>query len=133
MADIEKLVEDISSLTLLEAAQLKDALEEKLGVTAAAPMAMPAMMGGMVGGGAAAAEEAAPAEEKEEWNVVLKDFGAKKIDVIKAVRKLTELGLKDAKELVEGAPNNIMELVPKETAETAKAELEAAGATVELT
>lgn len=133
MADIESLVEQISSLTLLEAAQLKDALEETLGVTAAAPMAaMPAMMPGMMAadGGGAAAEAV---EEKEDWNVVLKDFGAKKIDVIKAVRKLTELGLKDAKEMVEGAPSTVMELVPKETAESAKATLEEAGATVELT
>ncbi len=131
MADIDNLVEQISNLTLLEAAQLKDALEETLGVTAAAPMAMPAMMPGMMGDGGSAAAEVV--EEKEDWNVVLKDFGAKKIDVIKAVRKLTDLGLKDAKEMVEGVPSTVLELVPKDTAEAAKADLEAAGAVVELT
>jgi len=131
MADIEKLVDEIAGLSLLEASQLKEALEERLGVTAAAPMAggfaMPAMMAGGDAGAAAAVEE-----DKTEFNVILKDFGAKKIDVIKAVRKLTDLGLKEAKDLVEGAPSTIMEEIPKETAETAKAELEAAGATVEL-
>jgi len=133
MADIEKLVDEIAGLSLLEASQLKEALEEKLGVTAAAPMmggfAMPAA-GAVAAGGAA---EAAVDDDKTEFNVVLKDFGAKKIDVIKVVRKLTELGLKEAKDLVEGAPSTIMELVPKETAEGAKAELEGAGAAVELT
>ncbi len=122
MADLEKLVEEISELTLLEAADLIKMLEEKLGVSAAAPMAMAAMP-------IAAAE---PEEEKTEFDVVLKDIGAKKIEVIKAVRKLTSLGLKEAKDLVESAPATVMEAVPKEMAENAKSELEGAGATIEI-
>lgn len=125
MADLEKLVEDLSELTLLEAAQLKDMLEEKWGVTAAAPMAMAAMPGMMA---AAAAEE----EEKTEFDVVLTDVGPKKIQVIKAVRSLTDLGLKEAKDLVESAPSTVLEMVPKEAANDAKAALEAEGATVEV-
>jgi len=127
MADLDKLVEELSSLTLLEAAQLKEKLEEKWGVTAAAPMAMAAMP--MM---ASAAPDAAAEEEKTEFTVVLKDVGPKKIEVIKAVRQITDLGLKEAKDLVEGAPNNVVEDVPKEAAEDAKAKLEAAGAVVEL-
>ncbi len=123
MADLEKLVEEISALTLMEASELVKALEEKLGVSAAAPVAM---MGAMP---AAAAE---PEEEKTEFDVVLKEIGPKKINVIKAVRQLTSLGLKDAKELVESAPANVMEGVGKEAAEEAKAKLEEAGAVVEL-
>jgi large subunit ribosomal protein L7/L12 len=125
MADLEKLVEDLSELTLLEAAQLKDMLEEKWGVSAAAPMAMAAMPG--MGMAAAEAEE-----EKTEFDVMLTDMGPKKIQVIKAVRTLTDLGLKEAKDLVESAPSAVLEGVPKEVAEDAKATLEAEGASVEV-
>jgi large subunit ribosomal protein L7/L12 len=129
MADLEKLVEEIKGLSLLEAAELVKALEEALGVSAAAPMAaMPMMAAGAMPGVAAAAEE----EEKTEFDVVLKEFGAKKIQVIKAVRKLTNLGLKEAKAVVDGAPSTVLEAVSKEAAEEAKAELEAEGAVVEL-
>ena len=121
MADMDKLVEDISALTLMEASQLVKLLEDKLGVSAAAPVAM-------MGGVAAAAAE--PEEEQTEFNVVLNDFGPKKIEVIKAVRQLTSLGLREAKEMVESAPSNVMEAVGKEAAEDAKAKLEAAGAVV---
>lgn len=124
MADLEKLVEEISALTLTEAAALVKALEDKLGVSAAAPVAM---MGAMP-----AAADAEPEEEQTEFDVVLKDFGPKKINVIKAVRQLTNLGLKEAKEVVESAPSNVMEAVSKEAAEDAKAKLEAAGAVVDL-
>ena len=126
MADLAKLVDDLSELTLLEAAELKTMLEEKWGVTAATGGGM--MM--MAGAGAAVAEE--EAEEQTEFNVVLAEIGPKKIDVIKAVRALTSLGLKEAKEVVEGAPSNIMEEVSKEAAEDAKKKLEDAGAKVEL-
>jgi large subunit ribosomal protein L7/L12 len=125
MADLQKLVEEISQLTLLEAAELVKMLEEKLGVTAAAPVAMAAMP-------VAAATPAEPVEEKTEFTVVLKEVGEKKIEVIKVVRKLTNLGLKEAKDLVEGAPATVLEAVPKEAAESAKAELEAVGAKVEI-
>lgn len=125
MADLQKLVEDISQLTLLEAAELVKRLEEKLGVTAAAPVAMAAMP-------VAAAAPAEPVEEKTEFTVVLKEIGEKKIEVIKVVRKLTNLGLKEAKDLVESAPATVLESVPKEAAESAKAELEAVGAKVEI-
>ncbi len=124
MADLAKLVEEISALTLLEAAELVKALENKLGVSAAAPVAMI--------GAAPAAVEAEPEEEQTEFTVVLKDFGPKKIEVIKVVRQITNLGLKEAKELVEGAPSNVVEAVSKEVAEDTKAKLEAAGAVVEL-
>jgi len=133
MADIAQLVEEIAGLTLLEASELKKALEEKLGVEAATGGMMMPMMGGMMAGGAAAA--AAPAEEVEEqteFTVVLKDIGPKKIDVIKVVRQLTNLGLKEAKELVEGAPSNVMEDVGKDIAEDAKKKLEEVGAGVDL-
>lgn len=126
MADLEKLVEELSGLTLLEAAQLKDMLEETWGVTAAAPMAVAAMPG-MIAGAAAEAEE-----EKTEFDVVLADMGPKKIQVIKAVRTLTDLGLKEAKDLVESAPSTVLEGIPKEAAEDAKATLETEGATVEI-
>ena len=126
MADLEKLVEELGNLTLLEAAELKNILEEKWGVTAAAPMAVAAMPGGAGG----AADEVA--EEKTEFDVVLTGIVAnKKIQVIKAVRSLTDLGLKEAKELVESAPSVVMEAVPKERAEEVKAKLEAEGGTVE--
>jgi large subunit ribosomal protein L7/L12 len=126
MADLEKLVEELGSLTVLEVAELKSMLEEKWGVTAAAmpAMAMPGMMP------VATAEE--EEEEKTEFDVVLTDFGAKKINVIKAVRKLTALGLKEAKDLVEGAPVPVQEGISKEAAEEAKKALEEAGATVEV-
>ena len=123
MAELEKLVEEISQLSLLEASELVNMLEEKLGVSAAAPMAMAAMPA------AAAAEEE---EEQTEFDVVLKEIGDKKIQVIKAVRKLTALGLKEAKDLVESAPTPVLEQVAKEAAEDAKGQLEEAGATVEL-
>ncbi len=126
MADLEKLYEELSALTLLEAAELKQLLEDRWGVTAAAPVAMAGMMPGM---GAAAEEEV---EEQTEFDVVLKDHGAKKIQVIKAVRALTELGLKEAKGVVEDTPSTILEAVSKEAAEEAKAKLEAEGATVEV-
>ncbi|NOZ70513.1 MAG: 50S ribosomal protein L7/L12 [Chloroflexi bacterium] len=126
MADLEKLYEELSALTLLEAAELKKLLEERWGVSAAAPIAV----AGMVPGGAGGAEE--EVEEKTEFDVVLKDHGAKKIQVIKAVRALTNLGLKEAKAVVEDAPSVILEAVSKEAAEEAKATLEAEGATVEI-
>ena len=123
MADLEKIVEEISGLSLLEAADLVKMLEEKLGVSAAAPMAMAMPMA------AAAAEEE---EEKTEFDVILKDIGPKKIEVIKAVRQLTALGLREAKELVDGAPSTVLEAVAKDAAEDAKSKLEAAGAAVEV-
>lgn len=125
MADLGKLVEELSGLTVLEVAELKTMLEEKWGVTAAAPM-----MGAMPGMTAAAVEE--EVEEQLEFDIILKDFGVKKINVIKAVRKLTSLGLKEAKDLVEGAPATIQEAISKEAAEESKKLLEEAGATVEI-
>ncbi len=127
MADINAIVETISNLTLGEAAELKKALEDKFGVTAAAPV----MMGGMMpaAGGAA---PAAAAEEKTEFDVVLADGGAQKINVIKAVREATGLGLKEAKDLVDGAPKTVKEAVSKADAEALKKKLEEAGAKVEL-
>src|SRR5690554_4028814 len=130
MADLQKLVEELSSLTVMEAAELKRMLEEEWGVEAAAPMAMGAMP--MMAAAPAAAAPAEEAEEKTEFDVVLKDVGPKKIEVIKVVRSLTNLGLKEAKDLVEGAPNNVMEAVGKDAANDAKSKLEAAGATVEV-
>ncbi len=129
MADITKLVEEISALTLLEASALKTALEDKLGVKAASGGMM--MMAGAMGGAAAAApvEEV---EEQTEFNVILKDVGPKKIDVIKIVRALTNLGLKEAKELVEGAPSTVLEQISKDAAADAKKKLEEVGAGVEL-
>lgn len=126
MADLQQLEDAIVGLSLLDAAQLVKRLEEKLGVSAAA--AAPVMMAG--GGGAAAG--AAPAEEKTEFTVVLKDVGANKINVIKAVREVTSLGLKEAKDLVDGAPKNVKEGVSKEEAETIKKKFAEAGATVEV-
>jgi len=127
MAKLEQLVEDLSTLTVLEAAELSKMLEEKWGVSAAAPvaMAMPAA------GGAAAA--AAPAEEQTEFTVVLTNGGDKKINVIKEVRAVrSDLGLKEAKDLVEGAPQNVKENVSKQEAEEIKKKLEEAGATVQI-
>jgi len=126
MADLEKLAEEIQSLTLLEASELVKILEEKLGVTAAAPMAMAAAVQGVA---AAAPEEE---EEKTEFDVMLTEIGAKKIQVIKVVRQLTNLGLKESKELVDGAPSTVLQAVSKEEAEDAKAKLEAEGATVQV-
>ncbi|MBP9503455.1 MAG: 50S ribosomal protein L7/L12 [Candidatus Promineofilum sp.] len=128
MADLDKIVEDLSALTLLEAAELTKKLEEKWGVSAAAPMAMGMMPGMMAGGAAAPVEEA---EEQTEFNVTLKDVGPKKIEVIKAVRALTSLGLKEAKDAVEGLAT-ILEGVSKEAAAEAKKSLEEAGAVVEV-
>jgi large subunit ribosomal protein L7/L12 len=125
MADLQQLEEQIVGLSLLDAAQLVKRLEEKLGVSAAA--AAPVMVAG--GGGAAAA---APAEEKTEFSVVLKEVGANKINVIKAVREVTSLGLKEAKDLVDGAPKAIKEGVSKEEAETIRKKFTDAGATVEV-
>jgi large subunit ribosomal protein L7/L12 len=126
MADLEKLAEEIQGLTLLEASQLVKILEEKLGVTAAAPMAMAAVA--VPGAGAAAAP--AEVEEKTEFDVLLNEVGAKKIQVIKVVRQLTNLGLREAKDLVDGAPSTVLTAVNKEVAEDAKSKLEAEGATV---
>jgi large subunit ribosomal protein L7/L12 len=125
MSVIQEIVEKIEKLTLLEASELKKALEEKFGVTAAAPMMMAGMM--PAGGAAPAAVEA-----QTEFNVVLKAAGAQKINVIKVVRAATGLGLKEAKDLVDGAPKNVKENVSKDEAEKLKKELEEAGATVEL-
>jgi large subunit ribosomal protein L7/L12 len=124
MADLSKIVDDLSSLTVLEAAELSKLLEEKWGVSAAAPVAVAA-----AGGGAAAA---APAEEKTEFTVVLAKVGDKKIEVIKEVRAITGLGLKEAKDLVEGAPKPVKEGVNKKDSEEMKKKLEAVGASVEL-
>jgi large subunit ribosomal protein L7/L12 len=123
MADLSKIVDELSQLTVLEAAELSKLLEEKWGVSAAAPVAMVA-----AGGGAAAA----PAEEQTEFNVILAEIGANKINVIKEVRAITNLGLKEAKDLVEAAPKAVKEGVSKDEAAKIKAQLESAGAKVEL-
>ena len=128
MADLDKLVQDLSALTLLEAAELTKKLEEAWGVSAAAPMAMGMMPGMMAGGSAAPVEEV---EEQTEFTVKLKEIGPKKIEVIKAVRTLTSLGLKEAKDAVEGLAV-LMEAVSKEQAAEAKKALEEAGAVVEV-
>ena len=122
MANLEKLVEELSTLTVLEAAQLSKLLEEKWGVSAAAPVAV----------AAAGAAAAAPVEVKDEFSVILAAAGDKKINVIKAVREITGLGLKEAKDLVEAAPKAVKEGVPKADAEKLKAKLEAEGAKVTL-
>ncbi len=122
MADLEKIADELSSLTVMEAADLSKLLEEKWGVSAAAPVAA----------AAAAAPAGEAAEVKDEFDVVLTSFGEKKINVIKEVRAITALGLKEAKELVEGAPKVVKEAAPKAEAEEIKAKLEAAGASVEL-
>ena len=124
MADLQRLAEEIQILTLLEASELVKILEQKLGVTAAAPVAVAAMPGVV-----AAVPEV---EEKTEFDVILKDIGAKKIQVIKVVRQLTDLGLQESKTLVESAPSTVLQAVKKEAAEDAKAKLEAEGATVEI-
>ncbi len=125
MADLEKIVDELSNLTVLEAAELSKLLEEKWGVSAAAPVAVAAAGGAAAGGGEAAAE-------KDEFDVILAAFGDKKINVIKEVRGITGLGLKEAKELVEGAPKPVKEGVDKAEAEELKKKHEEAGATVEL-
>ena len=122
MADLNKIIEDLSSLTVVEAAELSKQLEEKWGVTAAAAVAQ----------AAPAAAGAAPAEEKDEFTVVLASAGDKKINVIKEIRAVTSLGLKEAKDLVEGAPKDVKAGVNKKEAEEIKQKLEAAGAKVEL-
>lgn len=128
MADLEKIYQDLSSLTLLEAAELKKMLEERWGVTAAAPVAFAGPMPGAAG--AAAAPE--PVEEQTEFTVVLKEAGPNKIPIIKVVRQLTNLGLKEAKDVVESAPATLLEAVSKEVAMDAKAKLEAEGGVVEV-
>ena len=123
MADLEKIAEDLSALTVLEAAELSKMLEEKWGVSAAAPVAVAAAAGGDAGGAA---------EEQTEFKVVLTSFGEKKINVIKEVRAITGLGLKEAKELVEGAPTDVKADASKDEANEIKEKLEAAGASVEI-
>jgi large subunit ribosomal protein L7/L12 len=127
MANLEKLVEELSSLSVLEASELVKKLEEKWGVSAAAPVAMAAAA---PGGGAAAAAE--PVEEQTEFDVIIKEAGAKKIDVIRVVRQLTSLGLKEAKEVAETSGSKVLESVSKEVANDAKGKLEAVGAVVEV-
>ena len=122
MANLEKLVEELSTLTVLEAAELSKLLEEKWGVSAAAPVAAAAAPGAA----------AAPVEVKDEFTVMLTAIGDKKINVIKAVREITGLGLKEAKDLVEAAPKAVKESIPKDEADKVKAQLEKAGAKVEL-
>ncbi len=124
MADLAKIADDLSALTVIEAAELSKMLEEKWGVSAAAPVAVAAV--------AAASGEQAEAEEQTEFTVILASYGEKKINVIKEVRALTGLGLKEAKDLVEAAPAPVKEGVDKKEAETIKSKLEAAGATVEV-
>jgi large subunit ribosomal protein L7/L12 len=125
MSDLNKLVEELSTLTVLEAADLVKKLEEKWGVSAAAPVAMPSATGSQAG-------PVEAVEEKTEFNVVIKDAGAKKIEVIKVIRQLTNLGLKEAKDVAETAGSKVLEAVSKESATDAKAKLEAAGASVEV-
>ncbi|MEG9862549.1 MAG: 50S ribosomal protein L7/L12 [Parvularculales bacterium] len=125
MADLQKIADDLSGLTVMEAAELSKMLEEKWGVSAAAPVAV-------AGVAAPAGEDAGGAEEKDSFTVVMTSFGDKKINVIKEVRTITGLGLKEAKELVEGAPGDVKADVPKDEANEIKEKLEAAGATVEL-
>ncbi len=124
MANLEKIIEDLSSLTVLEASELSKLLEEKWGVSASAPVAVAAPAGAAAGD--------APAEEKTEFTIVLASAGDKKINVIKEVRTITGLGLKEAKDLVEAAPKNVKEGVAKDEADKFKKQLEEAGATVEL-
>ena len=127
MATTEEILDSIGALTVLELKELLDAVEERFGVTAAAPVAVAAAPAAGGGAGAAAAEE-----EKDEFDVILTGAGAQKIQVIKAVRELTSLGLKEAKDLVDGAPKPVLEKANKEAAEAAKTKLEDAGASVEV-
>ena len=129
MADLTKLVDELSSLTVLEAAELSKMLEEKWGVSAAAPVAVAAGVMPAAGGAAA---DAAPVEEQTEFDVILAQIGDKKINVIKEVRAITGLGLKEAKDLVEGAPKPVKEAVSKDEAEKLKKQLEEAGASVDI-
>jgi large subunit ribosomal protein L7/L12 len=129
MADVQGLLDQISEMTVIELSELLKAFEERFGVTAAAPVAV-AAAGAVAGGGAG--EAAAAAEEQDEFDVILTGAGDKKIQVIKEVRALTNLGLKEAKDLVDAAPKPVLEKASKEDAEKAKAQLEGAGATVEL-
>ena len=131
MADLEKIAEDLSSLTVLEAAELSKMLEEKWGVQASAGGGMMMMPGAMPGAAAAESDDGA-AEEKTEFDVILNSFGEKKINVIKEVRAITGLGLKEAKDLVEGAPKPVKEGASKDEAEEIKKKLEEVGASVEL-
>ena len=126
MADLNKLMEELSALSVIEAAELVKMLEEKWGVSAAAPVAA------VAAAGPAAAASAEPVEEQTEFDVIIKDPGAKKIDVIKVVRQLTNLGLKEAKDVAETAGAKVLEAVGKDAAADAKAKLEAAGASVEV-
>ena len=125
MSKVNEILEIVKGMTVLELSELVKAFEEEFGVSAAAPMAMAAMP-------MAAAAEAAPVEEKTEFDVILTNFGANKVSVIKVVREITSLGLKEAKDLVEAAPKPVKENVNKEEAETIKAKLEEAGAAVEI-
>jgi large subunit ribosomal protein L7/L12 len=125
MADIKKLKDELSKLTVLEAAELVEMLEEEWGVSAAAPVAVAAVA-------AAGADAGGAAEEKSEYDVVIKDVGPKKIEVIKAIRAITSLGLKDAKDMAEAAGSKVLEAVGKDAAEEAKKQLEEAGAVIEL-
>ncbi len=131
MTTKEEVLEAIKGMNVVELAELVKELEDTFGVSAAAPMAMAAMP--VAGDGGNGAAPAAEEEEKTEFTVVLKDFGSQKINVIKAVRSVTSLGLKEAKEVVEGAPSNIKEGVSKDEADEAKSALEEAGATVDIT
>jgi large subunit ribosomal protein L7/L12 len=126
MADIKKIKDELSKLTILEVSELVKELEEEWGVSAAAPIAMAAMPGGAAAGAGEAVEE------KNEFDVIIKDVGPKKIDVIKVIRQITQLGLKDAKDLAETANAKVLEQAGKEAAQDAKSKLETAGATVEL-
>ncbi|MCS6872050.1 MAG: 50S ribosomal protein L7/L12 [Anaerolineae bacterium] len=132
MADVKALVAELSKMTVLEIVELTKALEEAWGVKAAAAVPMMAMPAAGAAAAAAPAAEAEPVEEQTEFTVILKDFGPKKIDVIKVVRALTNLGLKEAKDLVEGAPKPVLEGVSKEAAADAKKKLEEVGAVVEI-
>jgi large subunit ribosomal protein L7/L12 len=125
MADIKKIKDELSKLTVLEAAELVEMLEEEWGVSAAAPVAMAAVA-------AAGADAGGAAEEKSEYDVVIKDVGPKKIEVIKAIRAITSLGLKDAKDMAEAAGSKVLEGVGKDAADEAKKQLEEAGAVIEL-
>ena len=129
---VSQVLDVIKEMTILELRELNKAIEETFGVTAAAPMMMGAMPGMGAAAGGAAAPAAPPEEEQTEFTVVLRDFGANKINVIKAVREITNLGLKEAKDLVEAAPTNVKEGISKEDAESIRAKLADAGATVEV-
>ncbi len=132
MADLNQIVEQLSGLTILEAVELKKLLEDKWGVQASAGFAMPAGFAAGAAAAPAAAAAAEPVEEKTEFTVVLKEVGPKKIEVIKTVRALTNLGLKEAKDLVESAPSNVLDSVSKDAANDAKKKFEEVGAVIEI-